>query len=50
MLNKNDFALEQLEQRLETLCLYVPYIGTCSKRVLWWTVYYPCIKYRWICF
>jgi hypothetical protein len=48
MMNKNDFALEQLEQRLETLWIYVPYIGTCSKKVLWWTVYYPCLKWRWI--
>ena len=48
MLNKNDFAIEQLENRLETLWIYVPYIGTCSQRVLWWTVYYPCLKWRWI--
>ena len=50
MLHKNDFALEQLEQRLDTLCLYVPYIATCSKRVWFVTIYYPCVKYRWICF
>ena len=50
MLHKNDFALEQLENRLEMFCIIVPYIGTCSKRILWWTVYYPCVKYRWFCF
>jgi hypothetical protein len=48
MLHPNEFALEQLETRLETLWILVPYIGTCSKKVLWWTVYYPCLKYRWI--
>ena len=50
MLKKNDFALEQLEERLEMLCLYIPYVGTCRKRVLWFYVYYPCIKVRRICF
>ena len=29
---------------------YVPYIGTCSKKVLWWTVYYPCVKLKLVCF
>jgi hypothetical protein len=48
MLNKNDFALEQLENRLEMLWIYVPYVATCSKKILWVTVYYPCIKWRWI--
>ncbi|MEZ4730052.1 MAG: hypothetical protein R3E79_23220 [Caldilineaceae bacterium] len=50
MLHTNDFALEQLENRLETLCIYVPYIGTCSKRVWFVTVYYPCWKLRRFCF
>ncbi|MEZ4730053.1 MAG: hypothetical protein R3E79_23225 [Caldilineaceae bacterium] len=50
MLHTNDFALEQLEERLETLCIYVPYIGTCSKRVWFVTVYYPCWKLRRFCF
>jgi len=50
MVTKQDFALEQLENRLEMFCVYVPYIGTCSKKVLWWTVYYPCVKTRRICF
>ena len=48
MLNTNDFAIEQLETRLETLWIYVPYITTCSKKVLWVTIYYPCLKWRWI--
>lgn len=48
MVTQNDFAMEQLENRLEMLWIYVPYIGTCSKKVLWWTVYYPCLKWRWI--
>jgi|GEM_PF-1054271 len=48
MVTKNDFALEQLENRLEMLWIYVPYVGTCSKKVLWWTVYYPCVKWRWL--
>lgn len=50
MVHKNDFALEQLENRLEMLCIYVPYIGVCSKKILWWTVYYPCWKVRVVCF
>ncbi|MEZ4734135.1 MAG: hypothetical protein R3E79_44140 [Caldilineaceae bacterium] len=50
MLHKNDFAVEQLETRLETLCIYVPYVGTCSKKILWVTVYYPCLKLRRFCF
>ena len=45
MLNKNDFALEQLETRLETLWIYVPYIGTCSNKVLW-CVTYPISTFR----
>jgi hypothetical protein len=48
MLNKNDFALEQLESRLEMLWIYVPYVATCKTTILWVTVYYPCIKWRWI--
>ncbi|MEZ4730036.1 MAG: hypothetical protein R3E79_23140 [Caldilineaceae bacterium] len=50
MLHKNDFAIEQLENRLETLCIYVPYLGVCSKRILFVTIYYPCWKLRRICF
>ena len=48
MLHKNDFALEQLEERLETLWIYVPYWATCTKRVWIFTIYYPCLKWRWI--
>ena len=50
MSNNREFALEQLESRMEMFCLYVPYVGTCSKKVLWWKIYYPCLKYRRICF
>ncbi|MCB9150033.1 MAG: hypothetical protein H6641_14855 [Caldilineaceae bacterium] len=50
MLNKNDFALEQLEERLEMLCIYVPYVGTCYKKIWFFTVAFPCLKYRSICF
>jgi len=50
MLNKNEFAIEQLENRLEMLCIYVPYVGTCSKRIWFVTVYYPCLKLRRFCF
>ncbi|MCB0124828.1 MAG: hypothetical protein KDE58_21380 [Caldilineaceae bacterium] len=50
MLNKNDFALEQLEDRLEMFCVYVPYVGTCYKKVWFVTIPYPCVKYYRICF
>jgi len=48
MLTKNDFAVEQLENRLETLWICVPYVTTCSRTILWVKIYYPCIKWRWI--
>ncbi|MEZ4705859.1 MAG: hypothetical protein R3A44_01555 [Caldilineaceae bacterium] len=32
MLNKNDFSMEQLEERLEMFCIYVPYVGTCTRK------------------
>lgn len=50
MLHKNDFALEQLENRLEMLCIYLPYIGTCYKTVWGFRIPYPCLKYRTFCF
>ncbi len=50
MVTKQDFAMEQLENRLEMLCIYVPYIGVCSKRVWFVTIYYPCTKFYRICF
>ena len=50
MLHKNDFAVEQLESRLEQLfCIYVPYVGTCYKTVWFVTIPYPCIKYYRFC-
>jgi hypothetical protein len=45
-----DFAITQLESRLEMFCIPVPYIGTCWKRVWFVWIPYPCVKYRWICF
>lgn len=48
MLNTQDFAIEALETRLETLWLYLPYLGTCSKKIWFVTVYYPCIKWHWV--
>jgi hypothetical protein len=50
MLHKNDFALEQLEERLEMLCIYVPYVATCYKKVWFVTIPYPCVKYYRLCF
>ena len=50
MLHKNDFAIEQLEERLEMFCFYVPYVATCYKKVWIFTIAYPCIKYHRICF
>ncbi len=49
-LNTEDFAIEQLEERLEMFCLYLPYVGTCYKKVWFITIPYPCIKFRRICF
>jgi hypothetical protein len=49
-MSNNQFNLEQLENRLETLCIYIPYVGTCYKHVWFVTIPYPCVKYyRW-CF
>lgn len=50
MLHKNDFAIEQLETRLETLCIYVPYVATCYKTVWFVRIPYPCIKFYRYCF
>lgn len=50
MLNTQDFAIEQLEARLETFCITVPYPAICSKKVWFVTIYYPCTKFRRICF
>jgi len=33
MLHNQEFAIEQLETRLEQFCIYIPYIGTCYKHV-----------------
>jgi hypothetical protein len=50
MLHKTDFALEQLEERLETFCINIGYVGVCYKSVWGIPIAYPCIKYKWICF
>ncbi|MCX6043500.1 MAG: hypothetical protein NT075_00190 [Chloroflexi bacterium] len=49
-MNKQEFAVEQLETRLEQLCVIVPYIGTCYKKVWFVTIPYPCVKYYRFCF
>jgi hypothetical protein len=46
----NQFAIEPLESRLEQFCISIPYIGTCSRRVWFVTIYYPCVKYYRYCF
>ena len=48
MTENKEFALEQLEDRLEMFWVYVPYVGTCYKKIWFVTVAYPCIKWRWI--
>ena len=50
LMSDQNFAIEPLETRLEQFCITVPYIGTCSKRVWFVTVYYPCVKYYRYCF
>ncbi|MFN8466655.1 MAG: hypothetical protein U0X20_13945 [Caldilineaceae bacterium] len=48
MNDNQNFAIEQIEDRLETLWVLVPYVGTCYKCV--WFVCFPflCLKWRWI--
>lgn len=50
MLTNRDFAVEQLESRLEMFCISVPYIGTCYKTVWFVRIPYPCVKYYTLCF
>ena len=50
MLHNQEFAVEQLETRLEQFCITVPYIGTCYKHVWFVTIPYPCVKYYTYCF
>lgn len=50
-MNSNQtFALEQLEERNETFCIYVPYVSVCYKTVWFVRIPYPCVKYYWLCF
>jgi len=48
MLHKNDFAIEQLENRLETLWLYVPYVATFCKTFWFVRIPYPYLRWCWI--
>ncbi|MFN8487206.1 MAG: hypothetical protein U0350_06410 [Caldilineaceae bacterium] len=51
MLKHQDFAVEQLESRLEQLfCVYVPYVGVCYKCYWFGCIPYLCIKYYRICY
>jgi hypothetical protein len=50
MNSEQTFAIEQLEERLETFCVYVPYVATCYKSVWFVRIPYPCIKYYRFCF
>jgi hypothetical protein len=43
-MNDNQFTIEPLEDRLEQFRICYWYVGTCSKRILWFTIYYPCWK------
>ncbi len=49
-MSNHQFSLEQLENRLETFCIYMPYTGICYKKVWFVTISYPCIKFYRICF
>lgn len=49
-MNTNDFALEQLENRLETLCINGVYVSICYKYVWGIRIPYLCRKYYWVCF
>lgn len=48
MLHNNNFAIEQLETRNESLWILIPYVAWCVKHVWGFAIYYPCIKYHWI--
>ncbi|MFN8466654.1 MAG: hypothetical protein U0X20_13940 [Caldilineaceae bacterium] len=50
MNDNQNFAVEQLEDRLETFCIYIPYVGTCYVHLLFLRIPYPCIKIGRICF
>jgi hypothetical protein len=50
MLHNQNFSIEELEARLETFCIYVPYLGVCYKKVWFVTIPYPCWKLKLVCF
>jgi hypothetical protein len=47
-MSDQNFAVEQLENRLENCYLYW-YVGICYKRVWIFNVPYFCWKVRWVC-
>lgn len=51
MVNNQDFAIEQLEDRLEQLyCYYYWYVGVCTKSVWGIKIPYLCWKVKLICY
>jgi hypothetical protein len=51
MLNNHEFAMEPLEDRLELLyCYWQSYVGLCSINVGFFKIYYPCLKWRLVCY
>jgi len=51
MLHNQDFAVEQLEARLEQLyCYYYWYVGICIKYVWGFPIPYLCWKVKLICY
>lgn len=49
-MSNNEFAVEQLEGRLETLCYYYWYVGICYKSVWGIRIPYFCWKVRIYCY
>jgi hypothetical protein len=49
MNSEQTFAVEQLEDRLETLCVYFPYPSICHVRVWFIVIPYPCVKHARFC-
>jgi hypothetical protein len=51
MNSKQEFAIEQLESRLEQFyCYYYWYVGVCYKHVLWFNIPYFCWKVKLVCY
>lgn len=49
-MNTHDFAIEQLEERLEMFCFTIRYLGTCYYTVWGIRIPYPCWRTTRICF